>query len=437
MAALTQVLTSYAPQHRDLSGPSSITFVTTGHAADDGIFLLYDGFRNLFVLRRIEGSAIDEVTIDADTFTAGDDLTVAGWWTDALIAIKKNGLPAITAASVTEPQGVMGNVEFGSDQNENHADVNFWWVLTSDNELSDSVVDDLHSGGNTDPDWQDYTEFIDFSFLWPADDETHDPLNSRIGESASGLNSALDYLELMEPDGLFSLAETTGDMSDLSDNANHASVTLGTGVRGVSGLYTNSPGAMDFDGATSFVSVPTATENSGIFTGPGAVAWIMDAASAGESGAGVIFGKLTGSGATQTRLRVQSLSGGRVHLRFDKGFSGTGGAWTTSGTGPVVVGNPTLGVILYDGSSVSNNPTIHLFDLVTQIHTELTVGSGLSVTTTPVGTSGNDAAAALTIGGSSLSFEGTLGAFAFWKGRQPSFTLINQVFRYAAGIDPL
>jgi len=245
-------------------------------------------------------------------------------------------------------------------------------------------------------------------------------------DAAGFPQNAGDYLLSLAPDGYWPLGEASGDAIDYSGNGNDGTVTIGAGARAAAALDDEGDGGLDFDADVTAATVPTDATNSGIFNGGGAFAAILTVASAGESGAGIIFSKPTGSSNTQTRLRTQSLSGGRVHLRFDRGYSTTGGAWTTSGTGKIVVGNPTALLLLHNDDDVANDPTIHLYDLVSGVLTTLTVGGGISESTTPVGAAGSDASASFVIGNGGLGFDGVIDEVAVWKGAQPTLAQFRQ-----------
>ena len=150
--------------------------------------------------------------------------------------------------------------------------------------------------------------------------------------------------------------------------------------------------------ATKMV-VTDAAAIQNLFDGGGGVAVLCNITSDGQSDTGRLIDKAA------WYLNVQNESGGNVRLNFRVGFSGTEGIWQSAVNIPLATD---LAIVLaYNADDVANNPTIYVIDLSTGVATTLTVGSGLTETSTPVGTRTTDVGSDL-IGGNNAA--GTLTA---------------------------
>jgi len=140
----------------------------------------------------------------------------------------------------------------------------------------------------------------------------------------------------------------------------------------------------NFDGSTSSVNAGSPTMFDDIFNGAGTImAWIYPK-SDGEGNFGRIFDK------NQWVFHLKDESSGFVKLNFTHSFSTTTGDWFT--TNRVVPLNAWSHVaIVYDGSSVSNDPIFYLNG----------VAQTLTEDSTPAGTRSSDASSDLYIGANS------------------------------------
>ncbi len=155
---------------------------------------------------------------------------------------------------------------------------------------------------------------------------------------------------------------------------------------------------LSFDGADDQVVVTDAASIQDIFDGGGTISLWTNVASGGENAEGRIAGK------TNWYVRVDSEAAGEVKVTFWHNFSITGGTWVTDDT---VLTNGTWSnlVITYDDDAVTGDPIFYVDGVA------LTVGSGLTETSTPVGVRVTDAGFDLYIGdnsGSVRCFDGVM-----------------------------
>ena len=128
-----------------------------------------------------------------------------------------------------------------------------------------------------------------------------------------------------------------------------------------------------FDALGDEVVVTDAAEIQNIFDGGGSVSFWTDCTSDGENNEGRIADKLG------WHIRVDNEAAGEVHLTFFIDFDGVAdGEWTTTAT-EITIGTFTNVTIDYDADAVANNPIFYIDG------TALTVGAGLTESTTPVG----------------------------------------------------
>ena len=215
---------------------------------------------------------------------------------------------------------------------------------------------------------------------------------------------------LYSPVAYYKMGEPSGQALDSTINANHATVTLGGGTRAAPPLNAGGDGCIDFDGDTTKAQVAAATPINNIWDSGGAVAAIINPRSAGEGSVARMYDK------HEQYIALQDLSAGALRLRFQYLFTGTDAGWNTTGR-PLIVGNKTLIALSYNAGSVANNPTLYLYDLVTKTLAALTVGSGLTPTSTPTGTRETDAPNPLIIGnesGNSRGFDGPIDEVALY-----------------------
>jgi len=111
-----------------------------------------------------------------------------------------------------------------------------------------------------------------------------------------------------------------------------------------------------------------------LFDGGGSISAMIDPISAGGAGQGAIF-RID----TSFILQLQDFSGNLGRIAFYKFFTGSFAQWQTS-TRPIELLKDSSITIDYNADSVANNPTFWINGV------PLTVGSGITEITTPVGT---------------------------------------------------
>lgn len=179
---------------------------------------------------------------------------------------------------------------------------------------------------------------------------------------------------------------------DRSGNGNNGAITGAVWTQTGQGLW-----YLDFDKVDDVVDCGSDASIANLFDGGGtAIAWI-NPGSSGEAGNGEIFFKR--SGATGWQWFTDDESGGKVVLAFWQRFSTTLGQWDTT-TQEVDINTWTMAVVAYDNGNVANNPTFYIASGGTV--STLTVGSGLTEYSTPVGTRGADGAVSLQMGGTNV-----------------------------------
>ncbi len=143
---------------------------------------------------------------------------------------------------------------------------------------------------------------------------------------------------------------------------------------------------IDFDGTDDQVLVTDAATIQNVFDSGGTLSLWANVTSDGENNAGRLADK------TSWYLATDNEAGGATKLTFFYDFDGAAdGTWVTDNT-VTTIGSWDNIVVVYDNSAVANNPTIYVNN------TALTVGSGLTESTTPIGTRVTDAAINLVIG---------------------------------------
>lgn len=191
--------------------------------------------------------------------------------------------------------------------------------------------------------------------------------------------------------GWWGLGEASGDALDATAAGNDGTVTIGAGSRDAAAVDDDGDGAIDFDGAATRVEVPTDAALDGIFDGGGALTVGFNLDSDGEASAGRLLDK------GGFILEAIDEAGGLVRLQFYHDFDGaTDGRWRTGVVVPL--GVDVQLTVSYDNGATGNDPTFVLADLEAGTIDVLTVGSGLTESTTPAGTRVSDAGTALNIG---------------------------------------
>lgn len=241
------------------------------------------------------------------------------------------------------------------------------------------------------------------------------------------------YLAGLSPTGSWPLDETSGQALDVSGNANHGTVTLGSGVRGVTALDDAGDGALEFDGVATVVKCGSGTANDNNFDGGGSLWFLFKPTGTGCNGTStqpIVISRSNVSLNVGSYVRLISYSSAAWYLEFTMWFDDPAqAAWRT--TNRVISDSSVKGYAVridYNADSPANDPTVQIYDLDADTITTYTVGSGLTETTTPSGTRRSDAAGDLWIGDWQASptvnraFEGVLGRVALWKGSQPTQT---------------
>ncbi|KKN30088.1 hypothetical protein LCGC14_0837650 [marine sediment metagenome] len=143
---------------------------------------------------------------------------------------------------------------------------------------------------------------------------------------------------------------------------------------------------IEFDGTDDQVLVTDAVTVQNVFDAGGTLSLWANVTSDGENNAGRLADK------TSWYLATDNEAGGATKLTFFYDFDGAAdGTWVTDNA-VTTIGSWDNIVVVYDNSAVANNPTIYVNN------TALTVGSGLTESTTPIGTRVTDAAINLVIG---------------------------------------
>lgn len=140
-----------------------------------------------------------------------------------------------------------------------------------------------------------------------------------------------------------------------------------------------------FDEDNDYVLVSDATEIQDIFDNGGGGSALIYPKSDGEADGGLIFYK------TKCQVYVTDESNGYVKLEFKHDFDGTNGIWITDNA-IIPINKWTYIAWKYDSGDVANNPTVYVNGV------EYTVGSGLTESSTPVGTRDSDVGSDIYIG---------------------------------------
>ncbi|KKM88944.1 hypothetical protein LCGC14_1253610 [marine sediment metagenome] len=172
---------------------------------------------------------------------------------------------------------------------------------------------------------------------------------------------------------------TFDDLTAVVDAGDTYTIDFGT-------LVDRSFYGIDFDGTDDQVLVTDAATIQNAFDAGGTLSLWANVSSDGENNAGRLADK------TSWYLATDNEAGGATKLTFFYDFDGAAdGTWVTDNT-VTTIGSWDNIVVVYDNSAVANNPTIYVNN------TALTVGGGLTESTTPIGTRVTDAAINLVIG---------------------------------------
>ena len=171
------------------------------------------------------------------------------------------------------------------------------------------------------------------------------------------------------PSGYWKLGEPSGQALDTSGNANHGTVTLGTGARDYAALNVGGDGCIDFDGADTRVTVSSADPIDSIFDGGGSLAVLFNLDSTGEGTAGRLIQK------DRWWFRTVDASGGACKINWFYQWTGGTAEWQTTSR-VLTFGHTYLWVLTYNADAASNDPEMHLYNLTTGTLTTLTVGTG-------------------------------------------------------------
>lgn len=218
------------------------------------------------------------------------------------------------------------------------------------------------------------------------------------------------YLDDLLPAAGWNLASTSGNDPDTSGNGNNAVLTLGSGVRGSAAIDDSGTATTEFDGAATKYTVTDAAPLLNIFAGGGLVLCAFNADTDGEGDVGTLVGK------TGWRLYVADESASAMRVRFFRDHATTDGLWETTSR-VITVGKDYLVAVFHDDTNVANNPTMWLYDIDGETLTTLTVGSGLTESTSPGGAAVSDTTNAVVIGnvaGNNQTFDGNIGTVRFY-----------------------
>lgn len=169
---------------------------------------------------------------------------------------------------------------------------------------------------------------------------------------------------------------------------------------------------LDYDALDDFVNAGSDASIDDIFDGGGTALMWLNPSSDGQGDTGRFLHKrASGFGYTINGLE-QAVGKIKISFRFE--FSSQDGIWITTETA-LTIGKMSLVIFDYNADATANNPTLYIGDSTG--FTTLTVGSGLTRTQNPVGTSGTDAAQTLFIGNNNTpnsSFHGIISEVAFY-----------------------
>ncbi len=139
-----------------------------------------------------------------------------------------------------------------------------------------------------------------------------------------------------------------------------------------------------YDGVDDLITVPDHSSIQNIFDGGGEVSFKFKADGMGSGTQGRVFGK-------RTTAYIRDLSGANCQLRFDAYFSTASGTWRTTDR-VITIGKTHEVTIQYNADNVANDPTFIIDG------TTLTVGAGLTESSSPVGTRTTDVGTNLVVG---------------------------------------
>jgi len=168
-----------------------------------------------------------------------------------------------------------------------------------------------------------------------------------------------------------------------------------------------------FDGVDDYISVGSATAIDNIFSNGGSVSFWVNARNGGEGDSGRIYDK------SNLIIRLTGTVAGKSKISITRVHSVTSGIWTSTAT-EVTNNQWTNIIIVYDDSSVDNNPAVYVN------------GTAIAMTETqaPAGTASSDAAATGYLGNNSATtatFFGGMTNIKFYKFRVLTSTEISQL----------
>ncbi len=156
----------------------------------------------------------------------------------------------------------------------------------------------------------------------------------------------------------------------------------------------------DFNSVSDYITCGNNQSLHNVFDGGATVMAVINPRSDGENDHGVIIQK------EQWWLNVDDETAGAVKLRFFYDFDGIGnGLWITE-TATISLNNRAFVAVTYDNSDVGKFPIMYINE------TRLTIGSGMTETTAPVGDRDSDAGDTLYIGSDTVGnqvFDGIIG----------------------------
>lgn len=205
-----------------------------------------------------------------------------------------------------------------------------------------------------------------------------------------------------------------GTVTDSSPNA------IGVTTAGTTASSGVTSGAQTYDGVSSTVQLASNSNVDNLFAGGGTVSAWINPTGWGEGGYGRIADKASStfaSGLLGNGWGFQVTSAGK--LLFQQGFTVTTGEWVTA-AGTISLNTWQQVAVVYDSSSISNNPTIYI--------------NGVAVSVTrniaPVGIALTDAGQQLTIGNYALAtsrtFAGRIDEFRAIDTAQSAASILAQ-----------
>ena len=164
-------------------------------------------------------------------------------------------------------------------------------------------------------------------------------------------------------------------------------------------MLSNGPGYW-FDGSTDWIGIADSTEIQNIFDNGGAILVRLNPLSDGESSEGRIIDK------SKFALTLQNDDGSTAKVAFYQDFSGTNATWKSSSV-EVLLSKESSIMVVYDNSSVANDPIFYVS------------GKSVSVAAaTPVGTRTSDIGSNMGIGGTNIggvNYDGSMNTVLFFN----------------------